>query len=103
VAYHANNLVLVDEVRDKLRQVVRGMPAAERVYAEIKARASTRFAPLTVANIVGPDNAALVAGSQVVSGAFTVDAWREYVQNAIKDAATNEQQCRLGVADFDQG
>jgi len=87
----ANNLVLVDEVRDKLRQVVRGMPAAERVYAEIKARASTRFAPLTVANIVGPDNAALVAGSHVVSGAFSVDAWREYVQNAIKDAATNEQ------------
>lgn len=87
----SNNLVLVDEVRDKLRQVVRGMPAAERVYAEIKARASTRFAPLTVANIVGPDNAALVAGSHVVSGAFTVEAWREYVQNAIKEAATNEQ------------
>ena len=76
--------MLVDEVRDKLRQVVRGMPAAERVYAEIKARASTRFAPLTVANIVGPDNAALVAGSHVVSGAFSVDAWREYVQNAIR-------------------
>lgn len=86
-----NNLVLVDEVRDKLRQVVRGMPAAERVYAEIKARASTRFAPLSVASIVGPDNAALVAGSHVVSGAFTVEAWRDYVQNAIKDAATNEQ------------
>ena len=86
-----NNLVLVDEVRDKLRQVVRGMPAAERVYAEIKARASTRFAPLTVANIVGPDNASLVAGSHVVSGAFTVEAWREYVQTAIKEAATSEQ------------
>lgn len=86
-----NNLVLVDEVRDKLRQVVRGMPAAERVYAEIKARASTRFTPLTVANIVGPDNAALVAGSYVVSGAFTVEAWRDYVQTAIKEAATSEQ------------
>lgn len=87
----ANNVVLVDEVRDRLRQVVRGMPAAERVYAEIKARASTRFAPLTVANIVGPENSRLVAGSHVVSGAFTVEAWREYVQQAIKDAATNEQ------------
>lgn len=87
-----NNLALVDEVRDKLRQVVRGMPAAERVYAEIKARASTRFMPVTVANIVGPDNAALVAGSHVVSGAFTVEAWREYVQLAIKDAATSEQK-----------
>jgi len=86
-----NNLVLVDDVRDKLRRVVRGMPAAERVYGEIKARAATRFAPVSVAAIVGPDNAALVTGSHVVSGAFTVDAWREYVQNAIKEAATGEQ------------
>lgn len=87
-----NNLALVDEVRDKLRHVVRGMPAAERVYAEIKARASTRFAPLTVANIVGPDNATLMVGSNVVSGTFTVEAWREYVQAAIKEAATSEQR-----------
>lgn len=86
------NLVLVDEVRDKLRHVVRGMPAAERVYAEIKARASTRFVPMTVASIVGPDNAGLIVGSSTVSGAFTVEAWREYVQDAIKDAATNEQK-----------
>lgn len=88
----SNNIVLVDEVRDKLRRVVRGMPAAERVYAEIKARASTRFPSLTVANIVGPENAALIVGSHVVSGAYTVQAWREYVQAAIKDAATGEQK-----------
>jgi type VI secretion system protein ImpL len=86
------NLVLVDEVRSKLRRVVRGMPAAERVYGEIKARASTRFAPVTVAAIVGPENAALVTGSHVVSGAFTAEAWREYVQPAIKEAATSEQK-----------
>lgn len=86
------NLVLVDEVRSKLRRVVRGMPAAERVYAEIRARASTRFAPVTVAAIVGPDSAALVTGSHVVSGAFTAEAWREYVQTAIKEAATSEQK-----------
>lgn len=88
----ANNLVLVDEVRGKLRQVVRGMPAAERVYAEIKARASTRFPPLTVASIVGPDHAPLMLGSHAVSGAFTLDAWQKYVQGAIKDAATSEQK-----------
>lgn len=87
-----NNLVLVDDVRDKLRRVVRGMPAAERVYGEIKARAATRFPPMTVASIIGPDNAALVTGSYVISGAFTAEAWREYVQNAIKEAATGEQK-----------
>lgn len=86
------NLALVDEVREKLRSVVRGMPAAERVYAEIKARASTRFAPMSVASIVGPENASLLAGSAVVSGAFTVEAWKEYVKDAIKDAATSEQK-----------
>ncbi len=86
------NLALVDEVREKLRSVVRGMPAAERVYAEIKARASTRFAPMSVASIVGPENASLLAGSAVVSGAFTVEAWKEYVRDAIKDAATSEQK-----------
>ncbi|MCB4359519.1 type VI secretion system membrane subunit TssM [Quatrionicoccus australiensis] len=87
-----NNLAIVDEAREKLRNVVRGMPAAERVYSEIKARASTRFPPITVANLVGPDNASLVAGSHVVSGAFTVQAWHEYIQSAIKDAATSEQK-----------
>lgn len=89
-----NNVVLVDDTRSKLRHIVRGMPAAERVYAEIKARASTRFAPVSVASIVGPDNVALLAGSQVVSGAFTVEAWREYVQKAIKEAATSAQDSR---------
>ena len=86
------NLSLVDDTRDTLRRVVRGMPAAERVYAEIRARASTRFTPVTVAGIVGPDNAGLVSGSHVVSGALTVEAWRDYVQPAIKDAATSAQK-----------
>lgn len=86
-----NNLAIVDQTRDNLRRVVRGMPAAERVYAELKARASTRFPPVTVASLIGPDNAGVVSGSHVVSGAFTVEAWREYVQPAIKEAATSEQ------------
>lgn len=85
------NLAIVDQTRDNLRRVVRGMPAAERVYAELKARASTRFPPVTVAALVGPDNAGIVSGSHVVSGAFTAEAWHEYVQDAIKEAATSEQ------------
>ncbi|MBS0372485.1 MAG: type VI secretion system membrane subunit TssM [Proteobacteria bacterium] len=88
----SNNLALVDGVREKLRRVVRGMPAAERVYGEIRARASTRFAPMSVASIVGADNAPLISGSRVVSGAVTAEAWKDYVQPAIKDAATNAQE-----------
>ncbi|GAA5162813.1 type VI secretion system membrane subunit TssM [Viridibacterium curvum] len=87
-----NKLALVDQARDNLRRVVKGMPARERVYAEIKARASTRFAPLTVARIVGDEDSRLVAGSYAISGTFTRDAWEKYVEPAIKDAANKELQ-----------
>ncbi|HEX8405291.1 MAG TPA: type VI secretion system membrane subunit TssM, partial [Duganella sp.] len=48
-----SKLALVDQTRDNLRKVVRGMPARERVYADVKARAATRFPSMTVARIVG--------------------------------------------------
>ena len=85
-------LALVDQTRDTLRNVVKGIPARERVYAEIKLRASTRFPAVTVARVVGEENKNVLAGSYVVSGAFTHGAWKDYVQEAIKDAANKEQQ-----------
>ena len=36
----ANNFGLLDQTRENLARVVRGMPARERVYAEVKARAA---------------------------------------------------------------
>ena len=87
-----NRLTLVDQARASLRLVAKGMPARERVYAEIKLRASTRFAPMTVARIVGDEHKDLVAGSHVVSGTFTREAWEHYVRDAIKDAANKELQ-----------
>ncbi|MBN3807244.1 type VI secretion system membrane subunit TssM [Paraburkholderia sp. Ac-20336] len=88
------NLALVDQTREDLRHVVRGMPARQRVYEEIKARASTRFAPMTVARIVGDTNTSLIAGSYAISGTFTREAWFQYVQPAIRDAATKELQAK---------
>lgn len=87
-----SNLGLVDQTRENLRRVVRGMPARERVYAEVKARASTRFAPVTVARIVGEQGKASVAGSYAVAGTFTREAWNEYIEEAFKDVSTNELQ-----------
>jgi type VI secretion system protein ImpL len=87
-----SNLGLVDQTRENLRRVVRGMPARERVYAEVKARASTRFAPMTVARIVGEQGKASLAGSYAVAGTFTREAWNEYVEEAFKDVSTNELQ-----------
>jgi type VI secretion system protein ImpL len=85
-------LSLLDTARENLRHVVRGTPARERVYAEIKARAATRFAPVTVARIVGDQDQGLVAGSYAISGAFTRDAWEKFVQGAIRDASSRELQ-----------
>lgn len=87
-----NNFGLVDRTRENLRRVVRGMPAIERVYADVKVRASTRYAPMTVSRIVGDKGKDTVAGSQVVAGAFTREAWDGYIEQAFKEAANNELQ-----------
>jgi type VI secretion system protein ImpL len=87
-----NKLTLVDQSRDTLRRVVRGMPARERVYADVKARASTRFAPMTVARIVGDQDKDMVTGSYAIAGTFTREAWEKYVEDAFKEAANKELQ-----------
>ena len=83
-------LSLLDGARENLRRVVRGTPARERVYGDIKARAATRFPMMTVARIVGEQDAALIVGSHAISGAFTRDAWEKYVAQAVRDAANGE-------------
>jgi type VI secretion system protein ImpL len=94
------NLGLVEQTRDSLLQVMRGMPARERVYGDIKARASTRFAPMTVARMLSVDGITVtekqgvIAGSVAISGAFTREAWEQYVDGAIRDAASKETSSR---------
>ncbi|TYQ21834.1 UNVERIFIED_ORG: type VI secretion system protein ImpL [Zoogloea ramigera] len=85
-------LALVDQSRDHLRRVVRGMPARERVYADIRARANTRFPAMTVSRMVGEQDQALVAGSHAIAGAYTREAWEKYVQPAFREAAARELQ-----------
>ncbi|WP_082552074.1 type VI secretion system membrane subunit TssM [Massilia sp. Root351] len=87
-----NKLALVDQNRDKLRRVVRGMPARERVYADVKARAATRYPSMTVARIVGEQDKELMLGSYAIPGSFTREAWEGYVQDAFRDAANRELQ-----------
>jgi len=87
-----NKLTLIDQSRDTLRRVVRGMPARERVYADVKARASTRFASMTVARIVGDQDREVIAGSYAIAGTFTREAWEGFIETAFKDAANKELQ-----------
>jgi type VI secretion system protein ImpL len=85
-------LALVDQTRDNLRKVVRGMPARERVYADVKARAATRFPSMTVARIVGDQDKELILGSYAIPGSFTREAWQGYIQDAFREAANRELQ-----------
>jgi type VI secretion system protein ImpL len=87
-----NNLSLVDQTRENLKRVVRGMAARERVYADVKARASTRFPQVTVARIVGDLDREVIAGSYAIPGTFTREAWDGYIEAAFKEAATKELQ-----------
>jgi type VI secretion system protein ImpL len=85
-------LALVDQARENLKRVVRGMPARERVYADVKARAATRFPTMTVARIVGEQDKELVLGSYAIPGTFTREAWEGFVRDAFRDAANRELQ-----------
>ncbi|HJV76272.1 MAG TPA: type VI secretion system membrane subunit TssM [Noviherbaspirillum sp.] len=85
-------LALVDQVRETLREVIKGTPARERVYNEIKSRASTRFPAVSVASLIENENEEIFAGSYAIPGAFTRDAWEHFIEGAIKEASTGELQ-----------
>ncbi len=97
-------LAVVDPTRVHLRELVRGMKGVDRVYANVKARAATRYAPVTVALLLSEANRETVAGSHAVPGPFTREAWEGYIEKAFKEAATTELQNRdwvLNVTDAD--
>ncbi|SPL69710.1 type VI secretion system membrane subunit TssM [Acinetobacter stercoris] len=79
--------LVVDQTRQVLLSVVRGMPARDRVYNEIKMRAAVRYPALTVSQIVGDVNKTVVLGSYALPGVFTQKAWDDYVATAIDEAA----------------
>jgi type VI secretion system protein ImpL len=78
---------LVDQSRQVLLSVIQGTPARDRVYNEIKMRAAVRFPALTIGQIVGNDHKSLVMGGYALPGIFTHQAWSDYVEKAIEDAA----------------
>ncbi len=84
------NLRVVSQARDVLRGSFKRMSAEERVFNEIRARANTRFSPLTVARILDNHDLDIMAGSQMVEGAFTREAWDQYIKSAITEASKGE-------------
>jgi len=98
------NLALVEKTRSDLRAVMQGMPARERVYTTIKARAATRYPAITVARITGDTDLGLLTGSYATPGTFTRQAWAEYIEPAFLEASRKELQTSdwvLGVSSRD--
>ena len=82
---------LVSDARAALTQATRGEPAINRVYAQVKARAATRFPTVTVNTLIGEEaNNDIITGSYAISGAFTRKAWEDYIRGAINEAANTE-------------
>lgn len=85
-----NQQALVASSRELLRGRLHRLSATERVYNELKARANTQFAPMTVGRILNNRDADLVAGSHIIPGAFTREAWERYFRKAIEEASRGQ-------------
>jgi type VI secretion system protein ImpL len=84
-------IALVDDSRQVLTGVMKGQPALQRVFAQIKARASARFPTITVNTLLGEEsNRGAITGSYAIAGAFSRQAWQDYVHDAIKEAANTQ-------------
>lgn len=96
-------LGLVADTRTSLRKVMSGMSAIDRVYAQIKARAATRYPAVTVASITANSaDKAVLTGSYAVPSPFTHQAWREFIKPAFKNAAYNELSVKDWVLESSQ-
>ena len=83
----ANEQVVIGRARDTLRGSLQQMSAVERAYNELKTRANTRFAPLSVSRILGGKDAGVIGGSAIVPGAFTREAWEQYLRDAMRETS----------------
>jgi type VI secretion system protein ImpL len=81
------NNELLGKTRENLTRVYDSMDGLAQVYEEIKRRAAVNHPPLTVASLIDAEDKDLVSGSYVLSGAFTREAWSDFVGQAIKEAA----------------
>jgi type VI secretion system protein ImpL len=97
----ADSLV-VDQARQVLLSVIRGMPARDRVYNEIKMRAAVRYPAVTVKQLVGGNSQNTVLGSYALPGIFTYKAWSDYVENAIDEAVNRPTESKDWVLNSTQ-
>jgi type VI secretion system protein ImpL len=76
-------------VRDELiagaRDQLRTPPNAERLYGQIKSKASLQFKPVRLDDLLSPQNRSLLASEAALPGVFTAKAWHGSVRKQIAD------------------
>ncbi|CAM4326267.1 type VI secretion system membrane subunit TssM [Acinetobacter pragensis] len=93
---------LVDQTRQILLAVTTGIPARDRVYNEIKMRGSVRFPAITVKQMVGEASQNSMLGSYALPGIFSYQAWNDYVEDAIEQAANSPTDSKDWVLNMTQ-
>ena len=110
-----NDMNLVTQVRSHLsgNQFLNGY---ELIYNELKTIGNTKYPAVTVGSILENKDLDVVAGSSVVGGCFTREAWKGYIKDAIKKASsgafqgmdwvlassTNSDLSKLGTTDANE-
>ena len=85
-----NNTELVGSSREVLRASMKRLSTIERSYNELKSRGNTQFSQVSVASILKSKDDNIIAGSYVIPGCFTRDAWEKYLKTAIVEASRGE-------------
>ncbi|EKE24017.1 MAG: hypothetical protein ACD_6C00267G0006 [uncultured bacterium] len=97
-----SDTVLVEQTRQVLTAMTTGVSARDRVYNDIKMRASVRFPVLTIKQMVGENAQTTMLGSYALPGFYSYQAWNEYVQSAIDTAAQRPTESKDWVLNTSQ-
>jgi type VI secretion system protein ImpL len=97
-----SDTVLVEQTRQVLTAMTTGVSARDRVYNDIKMRASVRFPVLTIKQMVGENAQTTMLGSYALPGFYSYQAWNEYVQPAIETAAQSPTESKDWVLNTSQ-
>src|SRR5690606_39385285 len=89
-----SDAMLVEQSRQILTAVTTGVSAQDRVYNEIKMRASVRFPALPLKHILDDETQSVMLSSYAVPGLYSYQAWNDYVQPAIEKAAQNPTESK---------
>jgi type VI secretion system protein ImpL len=85
-----NQPLIVSDARLVLRNATTRPQAKELVYNDLKARANSRYSALGITRILDGKDEGVLKSAFTVPGAFTREAWEQFMQQAIIEASRGE-------------